>query len=262
MYCRLDGSLHVAEWQRPRQFFHSLPDCSGWPAGHCPAGSQLSFPVADRRPGQRCGRLTTSTAVTLSLLLTVPVDASRLNALSTPASAFLHFINWMNWRGSIVSGTNLSLLFVFLSKLTRLCNDHFLYQLWSFQQRSHQSEGRCFCKEEPNYYSEIWMLMVKYAKYVLAFIIIIVVVITFYYYYYYYYDIVRPVTLFSLVQVWGSDVKLFTVSEVIFNIQKSFQLIFCFLVPNPQSADQYRSNGHFVHGRSKPKKKEFIVFFI
>ena len=57
VYFRLDGALHVAERQRPRQFFHPLPDRSGWPVGHCPAGSQLPLPVAHRRPGQRRGRL-------------------------------------------------------------------------------------------------------------------------------------------------------------------------------------------------------------
>lgn len=54
---RLDGSLHVAQRQRPRQLLHPLPDGSGGPAGHGAAGAQLPLPVAHRRPGQRRGGL-------------------------------------------------------------------------------------------------------------------------------------------------------------------------------------------------------------
>lgn len=57
VYRRLDGPLHVAERQRPRQLLHPLPDSSGRPAGHGPARAQLSLSVGDRGPGQRRGGL-------------------------------------------------------------------------------------------------------------------------------------------------------------------------------------------------------------
>lgn len=57
VHSRLDGPFHVAERQRPRQLLHPLPDIPGGPVGHGPAGAQLSLPVGDRGPGQRCGGL-------------------------------------------------------------------------------------------------------------------------------------------------------------------------------------------------------------
>lgn len=57
LHCRLDGPLHVAERQGPRQLLHPVPDGAGGPAGHRPAGPQLPLPVGHRGPGQRRGRL-------------------------------------------------------------------------------------------------------------------------------------------------------------------------------------------------------------
>lgn len=50
----LDGPLHVAERQRPGQLLHPLPDGSGGPAGHGPAGLQLPLLVGHWGQGQRC----------------------------------------------------------------------------------------------------------------------------------------------------------------------------------------------------------------